>query len=50
MRRPSHRLSLADLRDPLPSRAEIDQAHEDVHGAPRESCPRCWAVAQLTLF
>lgn len=49
-RRPAHRLALADLREPMPSRAELDAAHEAVHAAPREACPRCAAIDQLTLF
>ena len=49
IRRPAHRLSLRDLREPM-SLAELDQAHLEVHGADRAACPRCWASAHLSLF
>ena len=50
MRRPAHRLALADLLAPIPTVVELDAAHAEVHDAPRDECPRCWAAAQLTLF
>ena len=54
-RRLAHRLSLADLREPFPTPAEMDQAHEQIHKAPRGACPRCKSggfdpANQLRLF
>ena len=47
MRRVAHRLGMADLGVPMPSAVELDEAHEELHGAPRASCIKCH---QMTLF
>ena len=39
MKRLAHRLALAEL--PMPTAAEIEVAHEEVHDAPRATCSRC---------
>ena len=40
-RRLAHRLSMSDLREATPTAAELDEAHHQIHGAPRAQCPKC---------
>ena len=49
-RRAAHRLALAEVAYVPPTPAEMEQAHREIHGAPRDNCPRCWHRHQLTLF
>lgn len=49
-RRVAHRLSLAEVAYDPPAAAEMDQAHQQIHGHPRGLCPRCGDFQQLTLI
>lgn len=49
-RRVAHRFNLADVApDPITD-ADMNRAHQEIHGYPRGACPRCGDFQQLTLI